>query len=70
MPVTDPNVAPANYTGLLSSLLKAGVVSNTCTLVGAGATVKEDKAEPDNVANLKELRDYIVNQSVLCYRSS
>ncbi|SJL04200.1 uncharacterized protein ARMOST_20315 [Armillaria ostoyae] len=47
-PVTDTNVAPANYADLLSSLLKADVVSNTCTLVDAGATAKEDKAEPDN----------------------
>ncbi len=53
-PVTDTNVAPANYAGLLSSLLKAGVVFNTCTLVGAGATAKEDTAEPDNAQRQAE----------------
>ncbi|KAK0490429.1 hypothetical protein IW261DRAFT_1616939 [Armillaria novae-zelandiae] len=53
-PVTNTNVAPANYADLLSALLKAGVVSNTGMPVGAGATAKKDKAEPDNAQHQTE----------------
>ncbi|KAK0468209.1 uncharacterized protein EV420DRAFT_1503373 [Desarmillaria tabescens] len=63
-PVANTNVAPANYADLLSSLLKAGVVSNAGTPVGAGATTKEDKGEPDNVQRQTER---LYRESVLAY---
>ncbi len=63
-PVANTNIAPVNYADLLSSLLKAGVVSNAGTPVGAGATAKEEKAEPDNAQRQTER---LYRESILAY---
>lgn len=63
-PVANTNIAPANYADLLSSLLKAGVVSNTGTPLGAGTTAQEAKAETDNTRRQTER---LYRESVLAY---
>jgi len=46
-PPAVPSVSPGNIANLLSTLLKAGVVSTNGTPIGAGATVKEQASSEE-----------------------
>ncbi|KAK0227284.1 hypothetical protein EDD85DRAFT_974755 [Armillaria nabsnona] len=66
VPAFPPLDAIESKPSILSCQLRrpsvvAGVVSNTCTPVGAGETTKEDKAEPDNAQRSKRKVDEMVS---------
>lgn len=69
--VEPTTVPPDNITNLLSTLLKAGVVSASATPTGAGATAQEKATIADvpkevdaAEAIIREYRDTILSESI------
>jgi pre-mRNA cleavage complex 2 protein Pcf11 len=59
--IAGPSIAsavPANISSILSSLLKAGVLSSSSTPVGAGATAEARESTPTTDAAKNAAHDY------------